>query len=374
MNKSDKYYLKQGKLELSMLEEDDEDLMSINTRSQLESKKALLDVEFPHSKRLKQTLTKEPKLKVTQDIYNTLHTMGQLLVKADEPETPAVNKSTITKKVITSAKAQKLEQIASSLKIKNVEFPPKDEEVSNTLGQGKNNSWQEQTILIPFSVEEENQQDERTSSELLMQNVPEKFEEERGQFDTQIIQLVPEEEDTTEKNIVAMEQSKNYAVNVMNQEEKFMTSILSIDSLMDSEQQKDAKLQDSDLSHSEKNVYPEANTEQISSLTHQEKSIDQEASIERISDLTHHEKSKYLEENIQQIANMSQEKNTYKAQDILKEINFSNTQLDSDNELAQIKIDEIVNDYFKDVSSNYMYAKELKRHINKQIEAIRNYE
>lgn len=77
MNQSDKYYLKQGKLQLSMLDEEDE----------LE----IIDLEFPQTKQIKETrskqvCTKEVKLKITQEIYNNLHTMAQFLTKNEDAE------------------------------------------------------------------------------------------------------------------------------------------------------------------------------------------------------------------------------------------------------------------------------------------------
>lgn len=58
MNGSDKYYLKKGKLELSILD-DEEEVASFRDRSKV----------------------KEPRIKLTEDIYNTLHTMGQFLTR-----------------------------------------------------------------------------------------------------------------------------------------------------------------------------------------------------------------------------------------------------------------------------------------------------
>lgn len=78
MNQSDKYYLKQGKLQLSMLDEEDDEL-------------EIIDLEFPQIKQIKETrskqmCTKEVKLKITQEIYNNLHTMAQFLTKNEDPE------------------------------------------------------------------------------------------------------------------------------------------------------------------------------------------------------------------------------------------------------------------------------------------------
>lgn len=115
MNKSDKYYLKSGKLELSMLD-DEEDTVPV---VQAESKKELLDqLEFEHTKRLRKKSLTQPKLKVSREVYHTLHTMGQFLTGQDEKSTMAE-----PKKTIISAKEQRLQKIASSIQVQE-EIPP----------------------------------------------------------------------------------------------------------------------------------------------------------------------------------------------------------------------------------------------------------
>lgn len=70
MNQSDKYYLKQGKLELSMLE-DEEDSFD--------------NLEFgPTGKDRESHLKSQQKLKINKEISHTLHAMGQLLVKTEQ--------------------------------------------------------------------------------------------------------------------------------------------------------------------------------------------------------------------------------------------------------------------------------------------------
>lgn len=117
VNKSDKYYLKAGKLELSML--DDEDV-TIQVEQEDEKKDLLSDLEFEHTRRIRQKATlMQPKLKVSRDVYNTLHTMGQFLTRQDEAYT-----MTDTKKNIISAKEQRLQKIASSIKVQTEEILP----------------------------------------------------------------------------------------------------------------------------------------------------------------------------------------------------------------------------------------------------------
>lgn len=123
MNKSDKYYLKKGKLELSMLDDEENDY-AVESVGKNETKDLFNNLEFEHTKRLREIRKKtqqrpQQALKVSKDIYNTLHTMGQFLTKM-EPQVP----NTPAKKNMNAAKVQKLEQIASSIKVQEIEIPP----------------------------------------------------------------------------------------------------------------------------------------------------------------------------------------------------------------------------------------------------------
>ncbi len=100
MNKSDEYYMKNGKLELSMLDENEEDEYS--------KKELFSEIEFPHSKRIRDR--KEIKTKVSKEIYSTLQNMGQFLSKNEETD---------------KTKTQKLDQIGSSLKVEDLKIPSK---------------------------------------------------------------------------------------------------------------------------------------------------------------------------------------------------------------------------------------------------------
>lgn len=122
MNKSDKYYLKKGKLELSMLDEGADEYVVESVRNS-EQKDLFKDFEFEHTKRFKEVHKKtqqkpQPTLKVNKDISYTLHTMGQFLTKKDSQIG-----SMPTKKSMNSVKVQKLEQIASSIKVQEIESP-----------------------------------------------------------------------------------------------------------------------------------------------------------------------------------------------------------------------------------------------------------
>lgn len=96
---SDKFYLKNGGLELSMLEDEDETPKGTS----------LPKVEVPklqHTKRRREMKSPEqPKLKVTSEIYNTLQAMSQYLTRSED-------------KPVNAAKAQLIEQVASTIKVK----------------------------------------------------------------------------------------------------------------------------------------------------------------------------------------------------------------------------------------------------------------
>lgn len=123
MNKSDKYYLKKGKLELSMLEDEENEYVADSKRED-ETGDLFKNFRFEHTKRFGEVREKtqqkpEETLKMNKDIYNTLHTMGQFLTKI-EPQISNVP----VKKSMNSAKAQRLEQIVSSIKVQKIELPP----------------------------------------------------------------------------------------------------------------------------------------------------------------------------------------------------------------------------------------------------------
>lgn len=120
MNKSDKYYLKRGKLELSMLD-DEEQTYIVDSREKKESKGLGRDFEqgrIEKVKKVSKTTQQGPQqtLKINKDIYNTLHTMGQFLTNK---ENQGPNRS--VKKSIKVVKGQKSEQITQALKLQEVE-------------------------------------------------------------------------------------------------------------------------------------------------------------------------------------------------------------------------------------------------------------
>lgn len=87
MNKSKGYYLKEGKLELSILDdEEDENRQIVPYRS----RRGLLNqYESGRMRRRHKRHRKlsQPTLTVSKDVYNTLHAMGQFLTQKDEQAT-----------------------------------------------------------------------------------------------------------------------------------------------------------------------------------------------------------------------------------------------------------------------------------------------
>lgn len=122
MNKSDKYYLKKGKLELSMLDEG-EDEYAVGPIRNSEQEDLFKEFEFEHTKRFREIHKKtqqkpQPTLEISKDISYTLHTMGQFLTKKDFQIA-----SIPTKKSMKLVKVQKLEQNASSINVQEIELP-----------------------------------------------------------------------------------------------------------------------------------------------------------------------------------------------------------------------------------------------------------
>lgn len=125
MNKFDKYYLRQGKLELSMLDEDDDKKVE-------EKEKTILSSEEDHG-----IEDREPRIRLTDDIYNTLQTMGKFLTEkeeetVDQRKIEEVLGSTmqvsskrydclVNGEVVKSVQAKQLEEVVESAKNNVVE-------------------------------------------------------------------------------------------------------------------------------------------------------------------------------------------------------------------------------------------------------------
>ena len=120
MNKSDKYYLKKGRLELSMLE-DEEQIYRTDTENKIEERDLginLGQVKIEQKSEEDERISSVPQqtLKINKDIYNTLHTMGQFLTTKEHQGN---NRS--VKKSIKVVKGQKLGKISEISKAQEVE-------------------------------------------------------------------------------------------------------------------------------------------------------------------------------------------------------------------------------------------------------------
>lgn len=312
MNKSDKYYLKQGKLELSMLDDDDDEIELRNSLQTTPKKDLFVDLEFPHTKRIRENRTKsvrakEPKLKVTQDIYNTLHTMGQFLTKTDEGEAEEV-KQVPPRKPINAAKAQKLEQIASTLKIQEIELPPR------TINRDQVIEAVENKEGIPFeSIPIDKQKEEITgilpNREVIANKDQETINTLQEEITAEINELLAEE-----KELEGYQEAITEVLveNVLNEEE---------------------------LANSKE---VEARAKPMTVVSAIEKEVQQV-----------YYGANHLEDN---------------------KVFLEQKEEDPNKDLKQSHIDEVLKTFFGNVTPRYTYAKELKRHIDKQIAAIENYE
>lgn len=86
MNKSDKYYLKCGRLELSMLEDEDDvaEVVQNSNKNGLLNKLEYKQTKQDEKRREQQVAEIQTELKVSEDVYNTLHTMGKFLTGQEE--------------------------------------------------------------------------------------------------------------------------------------------------------------------------------------------------------------------------------------------------------------------------------------------------
>lgn len=305
MNKSDKYYLKKGKLELSMLDEDEYE-HTIEPIINSKPRDLFNNLEFEHTRRLRDIHKKEEQrpqqlLKVSKEVYNTLHTMGKFLTKI-EPQVSNVP----TKKSMNLAKAQKLEQIASSIKVQEIELPP----------------------------------------------------------------ILNKQSDSTSLNISNTEQNTNEIEERVN-----LSSIESDEVAREYTQVKDRR----EESHPIRTNTDELETTDVHSHhPNQEVYRETDETIGRGNEIEEQIESSYKE--VSQMAVLSNELvnsmedkqkiNPIKAEKTIDE--FLNSSEESSG-LDQNNIDHIVASFFKSNEPQYAFSKELKKHIDKHIMAIKNY-
>lgn len=111
MNGSDKYYFKQGKLELSMLD-DEEELTSKEYTKEDDSGSSSKNSEAENNlSNLRQDL------KIDQEIYQTLHAMGKFLTKKDfKPRRVEPTRQKISKE-------DEIKEVSQTINLSSVPLP-----------------------------------------------------------------------------------------------------------------------------------------------------------------------------------------------------------------------------------------------------------
>lgn len=325
-----------------MLDEDDnQDLLETMGSSQ--EKDLFRNLEFEHTKRLREVRQKpQQTLKVSKDIYNTLHTMGQFLTKMDMPQGANIP----IKKSMTSAKAQKLEQIASSIRVQEIELPPTatQEERMSALCISKADEIKEinQPINLPTGEKEQ----------VLIEQV--------GSFgDTKRIDTVKLEAMAIELEYGHQEVQRE----PMEQEIQVLQEEETINS--DGEVQSAFSVDDEGVSES----YWQVESEQIEPLDEisgwdNDIEAQIESSYKQISQGTVQDQDVVMsiEEGLRI---RSTEEELY--------LNSLGSESEMRHTLDQNSIDNIVSSFFGSKQPQYAFSRELKKHIEKQITAIRNY-
>lgn len=271
MNTSKEFYYKEGKLELSMLDEEDEEVV---TRASKEQE----DEQADNGRRENYITLSQTDLYVDKDIYDTLHTMGQFLTGQEEVGTQKVK----------SDENQYDECISKKDQITAVE---KEILLTNTYYDLANES-------------------EQNKEEMPIDKV---------YPDTNICSMK-----SAEPSVIMEQDEENTSQQVQSKK------VVETDR-MDEEQQ--------DISSDE-------SSENISIEIQEENSC---------------HKEKHLEES--------------KEYDFEMDDSSLPTVVDSSRILTQQNIDHILAARFKNKkTSQYLYVEELKRHIDKHIEAIMNYQ
>lgn len=305
MNKFDKYYFKKGKLELSMLEDEEhEDVGDLFKNKGIEHTKRFAEVSEETQQKLEETL------KMNKDIYNTLHTMGKFLTKI-EPQISNVP----SKKSMNLTKAQKLEEIASSIKVQKIELPPVTgkENALNALYISKADQIKgvRETVNIP-SIDR---------NQMKMESIQRQLRETFS--DTRKI-------DTTKLEELAI------TLDYRRQQVKDQQIIKPLSE--EQEKVEEALKNERDIETQIESIYKEAS--QMAVLNNEE-IMKQCLKIKAIE----------IEEPLNRIFNRSER----------------------DSLVEQENIDKIVSSFFKPTEQEYTAARELKEHIERHITAIKNY-
>ena len=307
MNKSDKYYLKTGKLELSMLD-DEEHMCVVDSVEKKESKDLVLSLDVDRSERVnKSGKASQQTLKINKDIYNTLHTMGQFLTNKEQH---MPNKS--VKKSIKIVKGQKLDKMASSLKV--IDIP-----TSSVVGK------EELFTSMPIS---EADQIKKINETVNMSHV------ETKQLEPSVVEKEESLSDTIRIDTAQLEEMainleyRRSEVDKQCVKEKSAPAQENINKGLYGNQEVEAQIE---------SAYKEAN-EFI--MTYQEAAVTEE-NIDRID----------LEDCTYPLAHPLEQGNT----------------------LNQGYIDSILATFFKPVEPQNVFSRALKKHIENQITIIKNY-
>ena len=306
MNKFDKYYLKKGKLELSMLEdEENEDVGDLFKNSGFEYTKTFEEVCEKTQQKPEETL------KMNKDIYNTLHTMGKILTKIE----PQISNVPI-KKSMNLAKAQKLEQIASSIKVQKIELPPvtSKENALKSLYISKADQIKEVNETVNIPLIDRNQ--------IKVESIQRESRE--ALSDTRRIDTAELEELAINLDYRRQEVEDKQMIETLNEEQAKLEKALK---------------NERDIEAQIESIYKEAS--QIVVLNNEEM-MEECLRIRPIE----------IEEPLNKLLNKSER----------------------DSLVEQENIDRILSSFFKPKEEEYAVSRELKEHIEKHITAIKNYE
>ena len=346
MNKSDKYYLKQGKLELSMLDDDDDEVFIAPNKSAQRKMASKIDEQnlFEHTKRLRDIKdNKQARVKVSQEIYSTLHTMGQYLTKNDDKE---VN-SLPAKKPMNAAKAQLIEQLASSVKVQDMTLPPmpsKEERLLNTRIT-RADEIVEKTVDISL---------DGRNYKRLQEN------EENGELQE-------------ERKWYKLEKEAERQDNAIDEIEKNSEEIDRPDTSRDSEYNVEERLEDNLVNEEKPDLHDEIE-EKTFDLESEESTPGEIASTENtlIYDQNYSdEMERAVEQSYEEIAKQSKEKVNIRECLPEEEEEAETIREFVDQKHRQQNIDALVGSFFNGRVPQYSFTKDLKRHIDKHINSIK---
>lgn len=342
MNKSDKFYLKQGKLELSMLDDDDDDDDSFSASKQKnldDDSHEQIDTEllFPHTKRRRDSrVSNSPKVKVSSDIYNTLHVMGQLLTKNDD-----TTNSLPVKKPVNAAKVQMIEQLASNVKVQDMTLPPmpsKEERLLNVSITSADEIRETGVDISLFSGGEKNEEiraENRNWYKLEKEaDLQDAMYDEKGEAVRETVQPI---ETSSEKE--AIDHSYVEAFNRLNENVVLDHQLVNEISEQQLEQQQEHTLYEEKAQEADERYSAEM-----------EKTIKE--SYDSVS--THHIEGK---KEIEAVAD--------------NRTNGNDVEEFQDSKQCQKDVDRIVESFFDSRVPQYSFTRDLKRHIEKHIRALK---